>query len=60
MNEQQNPQRGARTSAHGLRLRQAMMGQSLRSLFDTVANEPIPDDFQDLLRELDKRGSEAV
>ena len=60
MIEQHNACPRTRTSAHGLRLRQAMMGDSLRTLFDTVVEEPIPDDFQDVLHQLDDRGSEAT
>ena len=60
MIEEQYAPRQSSTSAYGVRLRQAMMGQRLRTLFDSIVDEPIPDDFEDLLRQLDARGSEAV
>ena len=56
--EHDAPQR-APASAHGVRLRQAMIGDRLKVLFDKVVNEPIPDEFQDLLRRVDARRSEA-
>ena len=60
MIEEHNAWPCRRASAHGLRLRQAMMGDSLRTLFDAVVEEPIPEAFRDLLRQLDERGSEAA
>ncbi len=41
------------------RLRQQAIGVKLRQMFDTVVNEPIPDDFLDILRRADQKGSEA-
>jgi hypothetical protein len=42
------------------RLRQQAIGMKLRHLFDEVVNEPVPDEFLDILRRADeKRGSGA-
>ena len=35
------------------RLRQQAIGARLRQLFDDVVNEPVPDDFLDILRRAD-------
>ena len=59
MIEEHDIPKRAPVSAQGVRLRQAMIGDRLRTLFDTVVNEPIPDEFQDLLRRVDARRSEA-
>lgn len=42
------------------RLRQQAIGVKLRQMFDQVVNEPVPDDFLDILRRADQRkgGSE--
>lgn len=34
---------------------QAHIGRQLRAVYDAVANEPVPDRFLRLLRELDKK-----
>jgi hypothetical protein len=42
------------------RLRQQAIGQKLRQMFDEVVNEPVPDDFLEILRradEAEKKGS---
>lgn len=36
------------------RLRQQAIGVRLRQMFDEVVNEPVPDDFLDILRRADK------
>jgi hypothetical protein len=42
------------------RLRQQAIGVRLRHLFDEVVNEPVPDEFLDILKRADeKRGSGA-
>ncbi len=38
------------------RLRQQAIGVKLRQMFDDVVNEPVPDDFLDILRQADNRG----
>lgn len=37
------------------RLRQQAIGVKLRQMFDEVVNEPIPDDFLDILRRHDQK-----
>lgn len=38
------------------RLRQRAIGVRLRQMFDEVVNEPVPDEFLDILRKADKGG----
>lgn len=43
---------------HGVeeaRLRQQAIGVKLRHMFDQVVNEPVPDEFLDILRRADER-----
>lgn len=37
------------------RLRQQAIGVKLRQMFDDVVNEPVPDEFLDILRRADAR-----
>lgn len=37
------------------RLRQQAIGAKLRQMFDDVVNEPVPDEFLDILRKADQR-----
>jgi hypothetical protein len=39
------------------RLRQQAIGVKLRQMFDQVVNEPVPDDFLDILRRADTQRS---
>jgi hypothetical protein len=39
------------------RLRQQAIGVKLRQMFDDVVNEPVPDDFLDILRQADNRAA---
>jgi hypothetical protein len=39
--------------ARAIRARQRAIGRELRRMYDDVAQEPIPDDFMDLLRRID-------
>lgn len=39
------------------RLRQQAIGVKLRHMFDQVVNEPVPDEFLDILRRADERSS---
>ncbi len=51
------PSVGPEISAAALdeaRLRQQAIGVRLRQMFDEVVNEPVPDDFLDILRRADK------
>lgn len=41
---------------HAIRARQRAIGRELRRMYDTVAQEPIPEDFLDLLRQIDEAG----
>jgi hypothetical protein len=47
--------RGASPSLDEARLRQQAIGVKLRQMFDEVVNEPIPDEFLDILRRADKK-----
>ena len=38
------------------RLRQQAIGVKLRQMFEEVVNEPVPDEFLDILRKADKNG----
>lgn len=39
------------------RLRQQAIGVRLRQMFDEVVNEPVPDEFLDILRKADRRSA---
>jgi len=41
------------------RLRQQAIGVRLRQMFDEVVNEPVPEEFLDILRKADKRPPET-
>jgi hypothetical protein len=41
------------------RLRQQAIGVGLRRMFDQVVNEPVPDEFLEILRTADQRRKEA-
>jgi hypothetical protein len=40
--------------ARAIRARQRAIGRELRRLYDEVAQEPVPDEFLDLLRQIDE------
>lgn len=40
-------------------MRQQAIGVRLRQMFDEVVNEDVPDEFLDILRRADERGSEG-
>jgi hypothetical protein len=42
-----------REKARAIRARQRVIGRELRRIFDAVAQEPVPDEFLDLLRKMD-------
>jgi hypothetical protein len=55
--QSQHPASGSDGNAAALdeaRLRQQAIGVRLRQMFDEVVNEPVPDDFLDILRRADK------
>lgn len=57
-----NPQAGPSKRSIGLseaRLRQQAIGSRLRELYDEVVNEPVPDEFLDILRRADFRDAEG-
>ena len=39
------------------RLRQQVIGAKLRQMFDEVVNEPVPDEFLEILRRHDQSGT---
>jgi hypothetical protein len=41
------------------RLRQRAIGVKLRQMFDEVVNEPVPDEFLDILRQADRKNGEG-
>lgn len=41
------------------RLRQQAIGVKLRQMFDEIVNEPVPDEFLDILRRADRTASES-
>ncbi|WP_309628689.1 NepR family anti-sigma factor [Brevundimonas sp.] len=51
-----NPARpGAEPPLEEARLRQQAIGVKLRHMFDEVVNEPVPDEFLEILRRGDQR-----
>lgn len=52
MSKDQNPNR---EKARAIRARQRVIGRELRRMYDAVAQEPVPDDFLDLLRKMDAK-----
>ena len=62
MTDKSNPPGKPAKDGAGLeeaRLRQQAIGVKLRHMFDEVVNEPVPDEFLDILRRADERGSGA-
>jgi hypothetical protein len=53
------PSRGQKKGpdANEARLRQQAIGVKLRQMFDQVVNEPVPDEFLDILRRADSKRS---
>ena len=41
------------------RLRQQAIGVKLRQIFEEVVNEPVPEEFLDILRRADRNGAGA-
>jgi hypothetical protein len=55
---ERNPRRRSSGSdVHEARLRQQAIGVKLRQMFDQVVNEPVPDDFLEILRRADSNRS---
>ena len=61
MTDNSNPSRKAASSGgpalEEARLRQQAIGVKLRHMFDEVVNEPVPDEFLEILRRADKRST---
>ena len=60
MTDNTNPSGNPAKGGAGLeeaRLRQQAIGVKLRHMFDEVVNEPVPDEFLDILRRADERGT---
>jgi hypothetical protein len=51
-----NEQNSDREKARAVRARQRAIGRELRRMYDGVAQEPVPDEFLDLLRQIDEAG----
>ena len=49
------PQGADEAGLEEARLRQQAIGVKLRHMFDEVVNEPVPDEFLDILRKADKK-----
>jgi hypothetical protein len=45
--------------ARAIRARQRAIGRELRRIYDDVAQEPVPDEFMDLLRQIDEAGDKS-
>lgn len=50
------PPRGVKRTLDEARLRQQAIGVKLRQMFDAVVNEPVPEEFLDILRRADETG----
>jgi hypothetical protein len=46
--------------ARAIRARQRAIGRELRRMYDDVAQEPVPEDFLDLLRQIDESGERGA
>ena len=57
LSKEQNPNR---EKARAVRARQRVIGREIRRMYDGVAQEPIPDDFMDLLRKMDAQGADKL
>jgi hypothetical protein len=52
VSKEQNPNR---EKARAIRARQRVIGRELRRIYDGVAQEPVPDEFLDLLKKMDAK-----
>jgi hypothetical protein len=53
----QKPSGKDETPLEEARLRQQAIGVKLRHMFDQVVNEPVPDEFLEILRRADEKSS---
>jgi hypothetical protein len=51
------PRPGSAPPLQEARLRQQAIGVKLRHMFDAVVNEPVPDEFLEILRRADERNA---
>jgi hypothetical protein len=58
MIEQSPPRRRGDAAVDEARLRQQAIGVKLRQMFDQVVNEPVPDEFLEILRRADRKGKD--
>ena len=56
MRKEQKPDR---ERARTIKARQRAIGRELRRVYENVAQEPVPDEFLDLLREMDSQDTEG-
>jgi hypothetical protein len=47
-------QKPDRERARSIKARQRAIGRELRRVYDNIAQEPVPDDFLDLLQKIDQ------
>ena len=52
----ETPQAASEPTLDEARLRQQAIGVKLRHMFDEIVNEPVPQDFLDILRRADDKG----
>jgi hypothetical protein len=57
LSKDQNPNR---EKARAIRARQRAIGRELRRMYDDIAQEPVPEDFLDLLRKIDDSEGKAA
>jgi hypothetical protein len=55
LSKDENPNR---ERARAIRARQRAIGRELRRMFDDIAQEPVPDEFLDLLKRIDLESDE--
>jgi hypothetical protein len=53
MSNEDKPEEKPAEKSRAVRARQRAIGRELRRMYDDVAQEPVPDDFLDLLRKID-------
>ena len=53
LSKEENPNR---ERGRAIRARQRAIGRELRRIYDGVAQEPVPDDFLELLKKIDEAG----
>jgi hypothetical protein len=52
-------QKPDRERSRAIKARQRAIGRELRRAYDSVAQEPVPEDFLDLLRKIDQAGGQS-